>query len=145
MKTLFIILIFFFCKANVQAQFGPEAVAHFSLQPRVGINDEKYLIGGIDNALQFTHFEYALCLIMDKYEACYFSLRVGYGIPIGTKIQVMPLVARAYKYVSSDKTEYTVGDNYWAWDYGIRFKKNLFFLQVDYLEQFQFTVGAAIR
>src|SRR5436190_4520818 len=136
MKKLFIILIFIFCAIYVQAQFGSESIAHFSLQPRVGVNDEKYIIGGIDNALQFPHFGYALSLIMDKYEACYFSLRVGYGIAIGTNIQVMPLVARAYKYVSSDKTEYTVGDNYWAWDYGIRFKRNIFFLQVDYLEQF---------
>lgn len=137
--------LFLLTRLCVYGQFGDESIVHFSLQPRIGMNMEKYLIGGIDNAFQFTHFEYALSLMMDKYEACYFSLRVGYGINIGTSIQVMPLVARAYKYVSSDKTEYTRGANYWVWDCGLRLKRNKFFIQADYLEQFQFTVGAAIR
>ena len=144
MKKLLLIL-FVSCNLCVYGQFGDESLVHFSLQPRIGMNMEKYLIGGLDNAFQFPHFEYALCMMMDKYEACYFSLRVGYAINIGTHIQVMPLVARAYKYESADKTEYTRGDNYWVWNCGLRLKRNKFFIQTDYMEQFQFTIGAAIR
>jgi len=140
-----VLILFVFGKLCAYGQFSSESLVHFSLQPRVGVNDEKYIVGGLDNAFQFPHFEYALSLVMERYEACYFSLRVGYGITIGTNIQIMPLVARAYKYVSADKTEYTIGDNYWVWDYGLRFKRNIFFIQADYLEQFQFTIGAAIR
>jgi len=144
MKKLLVIL-FLFSSAYALGQFGSDAPFQFSLQPRIGVNEEKYLIGGLDVAFEYPHFEYALTMIMDKYEACYFSLRAGYGIPVGKTIRIMPLVARAYKYVSSDKTEYTIGDNYWVWSYGLRLQKKIFFIEADYLEQFQFTIGAAIR
>jgi len=141
MKKILLIL-FLLINAYAQGQFDP-VPSQFSVQARVGMNSEKYIIGGLDNAFQYHHFEGAITMIMDRYESCFFSVRLGYSI--GTNIQVMPLVARAYKYVTSDKNEYTIGENYWLWDYGVRLRKNIFFIQGDYLENFQFTIGVVLQ
>ena len=70
MKNILIIL-FLLVKTSVQAQFDYPPEVQFSLQPRLGVTNDKTIIGGIDNAFVYHHFEWAASLIMDRYEACY--------------------------------------------------------------------------
>ena len=141
-----LIILFLFSGVSVHAQFTDPPIGIFTLQPRVGMSIEKYIVGGIDIGFEFHHFDYAVTMIMDRYEAAYFGFRAGYPINIGTNIRVMPLISPAYKYTSADKTEYTLGKNYWVWDYGLRLQKSIYFIQADYIEEeFNFTIGATIR
>ena len=137
MKKILIVILCLFISSVIYSQF--------SLQPRLGVNIEKYLIGGMDIAYEIYNFHFSGGLIMDKYEDAFFGLRIGYYIGNKDGIRVMPMVSRSFKYVSADKTEFTKGNNYWVWDYGIRLEKDIYFIQVNKPEEFQFTIGAKIR
>lgn len=124
--------------------------AQLTGQLRAGINDEKYLIGGIDVAYRSNGFEGAGVLLMGKYEVTYFGGRICYYI--GDNFQVAPLIGYYFAYYSNQESEYSE-ENEWLWGYGGRVAKQIsiyaakpfIFIQAEHIEHFQFIFGVQFK
>lgn len=118
----------------------------FSLQPRVGMNENKHAVFALDIAYKLGCLEPAVTIddVQHNTEPAFFNFRIGYRIPVAG-LTVMPLAGQAYRYMSNDKQN----ENYWLFMAGLRLEKHLpcmiensaVFIQGDYSDQFQVTIG----
>lgn len=131
MKKIFLLVATCTC-LYVQGQF--------KLQPRVGLNENKHFVFAMDMAYRFKNVEGAVIIndVQSTREAAYFGYRAGYAIPLVNDIKVMPFAGRSFRYMSNDK----LSENYWVWNYGVRVEKDIVFIQAEYVNQFQLTIGA---
>lgn len=119
------------------------AKGQFSLQPRVGLNENKHAIAAMDIAYRTHGAEAALIIndVQNVREPAFFGYRLSYAIPVTHDLNVMPIVGRSFRYMSNDKRI----ENYWVWNIGLRVEKDVVFLQADYVKQFQVTIGVIVR
>lgn len=127
------------------------AQAQFSLAPRIGLNENTRAVFAGDMAYRVGCIEPAIIgsVVLNQREAAYSGFRVGFIIPTKKALKVMFVGGRAYKFQSSDKNEYQEGKNYWCTYFGARVEKHLesmvknsaVFIQADYLDQAQLTLG----
>ena len=118
---------------------GNSAIGQFSLQPRIGLNENTHVVFAMDIAYAMKGIELAAVIddVQSTHEAAYFGGRIGYRL-----YGFMPFIGKSYHYFSNDKTEFTNGTNYWVTNIGIRYEhKSHVFIQAEYMKQYQITIG----
>lgn len=118
------------------------AKSQFSLQPRLGLNENMHAVCALDIAYRVKGAEAALLIndVQHTTEPAFFGYRLSYAIPVHS-FNIMPIIGRSFRYMSNDKRN----ENYWVWDAGIRVEKDIAFIQADYVKQFQFTIGLIVK
>lgn len=120
--------------------------AQFSLQPRVGFNENRHFVFALDVAYRIRGIELAGIIndVQKVSEPAFMGFRLGYAVPVAG-VEIMPMYGRSFMYVTNDKPS----ENIWVNDFGLRvathlpgmIEKSQIFLQVNYLTQTQVTLG----
>lgn len=164
MKKNFLIAFSFTCSLlTANAQFSLQASAGIEFYQITDVtvkdsnNNTKALPAGqLDIAyVIFKRLEPAASLNFSgiQHGSANFGARLCYiigDIEDEAALLFMPLTGYAYNYKTSDKTEFTLGDNYFEWLCGLKIQKGVVFGQVNYFSarqanKFQIMIGLKFK